>query len=179
MNGLSPSPGPPSIAPPAPGPGRSSGGRPPTATPVSGVGEASGSVAADYSGFGRDGVYNGTPGYHATSLRADTAGYGVTFSGDDYVDVPWGSWMEATAITVEAFIKTTASGSTQVIASRDQIGIGRQSGQQHFASRSGGARCKRAISGDAGNGEQYSRHDAEHLLHARHSPWRKRPGEAN
>lgn len=87
--------------------------------------EASGSVAADASGNAHDGTINGTMGYHATSLRADGDNYAMTFGGDDFIDVPWGAWMEATDFTVECFIKTTDSGASfPIIVSRDQIGAG-------------------------------------------------------
>lgn len=99
---------------------------PPDAALFLPLSEASGLTAYDFSGNGRDGYYNGvgSPGFHTTSLRADGGNYAVTFSGDDFVDVPQASWMEATTMSVDAFIKTSTSGSKTEIASRDQIGAG-------------------------------------------------------
>lgn len=72
--------------------------------------EASGTVASDSSGNGRNGTYSGSPGFSAASLLHSGTGHSVTFSGAEKVDIPYGSWLNTSTLTVEAFVKTTGAG---------------------------------------------------------------------
>jgi hypothetical protein len=85
------------------------------------LGDASGTACVDSSGNGRDGTYAGSPTLGTTGLLTGDSDTAVTFDGtNDKVDITYGSWMDAGAtITVEAIIKTNASG-TRLIIDRDK-----------------------------------------------------------
>lgn len=87
------------------------------------LGEASGSAMVDASGSARDGTYVGGPtlGAAGAVTDGDTA---VSFDGiDDHANVPHGAWMNVADLTVEAWIKTTATG-TALILDRDGADTG-------------------------------------------------------
>jgi len=79
--------------------------------------ETSGTVANDASGQGHHGAYAGTPTLAQSPLRAG-GGTSVLFSGDDYVDVPYGAWMDLTTFSIDAFIKTTSTAAVMSIVTR-------------------------------------------------------------
>lgn len=84
------------------------------------LGETSGATASDSSGNGRDCTYNVNMILGATGLLASDADLAASFNGSNaYCDIAYASWMDTpTAMTVEAWIKTSASG-TQAIVDRD------------------------------------------------------------
>lgn len=89
------------------------------------LGETSGTVATDSSGHSHDGTYIGTPGLGTTGLLTGDPDTCLTCSGDDYVQVVYSSWLDASYITVEALIKTTATGTNSIIDRDDGMGIAR------------------------------------------------------
>lgn len=92
------------------------------------LGDSSGTVAADASGNGRTGTYNGSPTLSAPSLlegaQENTA---VVFDGvNDYVSIADAAWMDGitTAGTWEVWLKTTASGALIYMIDRDNTTTG-------------------------------------------------------
>lgn len=76
------------------------------------LGETSGTAIGDSSGFGRAGTWSAAPTRSAGLLTSDTDG-AVTLAGVITGQVLYDSGMDApSALTVEAWIKSTASGST-------------------------------------------------------------------
>jgi hypothetical protein len=87
------------------------------------LGEASGTTASDASGNGLDGTYNGSPTLGVTGALAGDSNTSVTLNGTSQsVTVPYNAAMTtSTALSIEAWIKTTASGYTNVL-DRDVLG---------------------------------------------------------
>jgi hypothetical protein len=83
------------------------------------LGEASGTVAVDEVG-NHDGTYEGTPTLGATGLLASDTDTAVSLSGDDYIEVADNADLLPTFISVEAWVKTSSIGSTQVIVVKDR-----------------------------------------------------------
>lgn len=85
------------------------------------LGEASGTTATDSSGNGRDGTYVGSPTLGATSLitsDADTC-VDITSPTTQHVEIPYGSWMNVTDLTVELWANfDTVTGALRIITSR-------------------------------------------------------------
>lgn len=88
------------------------------------LGESSGTVAADASGNGRTGTYAGSPTLSTASLLPGaTENNAVTFDGtNDRVTVADAAWMDVSILSVEAWIKTTATAAYRNIISRDDSG---------------------------------------------------------
>lgn len=84
-------------------------------------GDASGTTMTDSSGNGRNGTYVNSPTLaQSGALSSDPSDTAVLYDGsNDRADTTWGSWQNVTDITVEAWIKTTASGSDRMICARD------------------------------------------------------------
>ena len=75
------------------------------------LGDTSGTTAVDSSGNSHDGTYTGSPVMSVAGALVGDADTCVTFDGtNDKVDITYGAFMDATNITVEAWIKTTATG---------------------------------------------------------------------
>lgn len=87
------------------------------------LGEASGTTFLDQAGNGTTGTWDlGLPDPVAGLLTGDTDG-ARSFTGDDGGTVPYGTWMAtSTALTLEAWIKTTSGGA---ILDRDVLTTGR------------------------------------------------------
>lgn len=87
------------------------------------LGEASGASAVDSSGNARHFTYNGTPGYGSQSLLENhPENTAVLHDGSTtYESIADAAWMDVSAITLEAWIQTSATGIFQVIMSRDNF----------------------------------------------------------
>jgi len=84
------------------------------------MGEASGTTMVDASGNGRSGAYTGSPTLGATGLLTGDSDTAVNFTTtNQYGVVAYGSWMIASAITIEAIIKTSSTTGIHSIAERD------------------------------------------------------------
>lgn len=85
------------------------------------MGEFSGATTMyDASGNGRSGTYAAGVTLGASGLLASDANTAATFVVSDTY-LPWASWQNAANLTVEAWIKTTATGAYQAILDRDQL----------------------------------------------------------
>lgn len=75
------------------------------------LGETSGAVATDSSGNGHDGTYTNVGLKQQGSLTGDLDWAGLFNGSNSYVTIPNASWnFNATALSVEAWIRTTAAG---------------------------------------------------------------------
>lgn len=88
------------------------------------LGDASGTTMTDSSGNARHGIYAGSPGLGTVGLLTGDGDTAVTFDGvDDFGEVADAAWMDTgTTLTVEAWIKTTATGLRQIITRDDGTG---------------------------------------------------------
>lgn len=77
--------------------------------------ETSGTTMADSSGNGRAGAYVGGPSLGQPALLNDGLASIATSSGK-YAQTPYGAWMQVSALTVEAWIRVTDSGSISIVA---------------------------------------------------------------
>jgi hypothetical protein len=78
------------------------------------------SVMADSSGNGRNGTYGGSPTLGATGLVTGDTDKAVTFNGtSQQAQVPYGSWLNTSALTLEAIIKLTSVTGSYAILDRD------------------------------------------------------------
>jgi hypothetical protein len=69
------------------------------------LGEASGTTMTDSSGNSRNGTYAGSPTLGAPGLVTGDSDTAVTFNGtSQQAQVAFGSWMNTTALTLEAII---------------------------------------------------------------------------
>lgn len=84
------------------------------------LGEASGTTMVDSSGNSRNGTYTGSPTLSTTGLLTGDSDTAATFgAANQYGLVAYGSWMLASAITIEAIIKTSTTTAIHSIAERD------------------------------------------------------------
>ena len=92
------------------------------------LGEPSGTTAADTTGNGHTGTYQNSPTLGSASLLGgDATNTAVSFDGtNDYVSVPTSSAYNVTRITLEAWVKTSSSGTSLMIAARDVVSSNRQ-----------------------------------------------------
>ena len=73
------------------------------------LGDSSGTTMTDSSGNGRNGTYAGSPTLGAPGLVIGDTDTAVTFNGtSQQAQVPYGSWMNTTSLTLEAIIKPTS-----------------------------------------------------------------------
>lgn len=90
-------------------------------------GELSGTTLVDSSGNSRDGTYSGGPLFGQRSLLVSQSGVNssVNFDGvDDHGVVAHGAWMDVTALTIEAWVRTISTNG-QAILMRDDGGTTR------------------------------------------------------
>lgn len=75
------------------------------------LGEASGTQAADASGNARHGTYVGSPTLGVTGLLTGDPDTCITLPGatTERVEITYAAWMDASAVTTEAVVQTTAS----------------------------------------------------------------------
>ncbi len=86
------------------------------------LGEASGTVMNDSSGNAHHGTYIGAVTLAVDGILEDdyySAEKCATFSGTAYGNVPYGSWMNTGAMTIEAWCRPTSVSGTQMIVERD------------------------------------------------------------
>lgn len=92
------------------------------------LGEASGSTLVDSSGNGRDGTYVVAPTLGVAGALTGDADTAADFQGPTtggHATVTTGTWMDAAAITVEAWIKYDSTTANGYIADRDNNGSAR------------------------------------------------------
>lgn len=79
--------------------------------------ESGGSALTDTSGNNHGGAYSGTYTLGQPGLLVGSTDTSVRYAGG-YAQVPYGSWMDAAAFTVEAIIKPDAASTDQAIITR-------------------------------------------------------------
>lgn len=99
------------------------------------LGDASGTTMTDSSGNARHGTYFGSPTLGTVGLLTGDGDTAITFDGiDDFGHLADATWMDTgSALTVEAWIKTTATSIRQIISRDDG------SGSRSFQFRTNGA----------------------------------------
>ena len=88
------------------------------------LGEASGTTMTDSSGNSRNGTYNNTPTLGVTGALSGDTDTAATFAVGSSEDgrTAYGSWLDintSNGFTVEAWVKTTATGTTRMVAARN------------------------------------------------------------